>query len=83
MANPTSGFGRFLAEALIVVPALALGLAWAGVTLAGLMDPTLIDRHGVEIARVMTLLLTGCVACFAAGLVLFALTRGSRPVDAQ
>jgi hypothetical protein len=79
MANPASRLGRFVAEALIVVPALALGLAWAGVTAAGLMDPSIIDRHRTDIERVMSLLLFGCVGCFIGGLLLFALTRGRRP----
>lgn len=81
MANPMSGVGRLLAEALMIAPVLVLGLAWAAVTLAGLLDPTLVELHRSWIEELMTLLLFGCLACFVGGVILFLLTRGSKPGD--
>lgn len=79
MARSSFGVGRLMAEALIVVPALALGLAWSGLVLGGLMDKTLIDRHLPEIARLLSLLFITCVSCFGLGVVLFVFVRGRRP----
>jgi hypothetical protein len=78
MANLTSGVARFVAEALIIIPALAMGLVWAGVTVAGLLDPSFVGRHLTGISRLMTWLLIACIGCFAGGFVLLTLTRGRR-----
>jgi hypothetical protein len=81
MARSGSSIGRRVAEALIVIPLLSLGVAWSGVILAGAMDATLVDRHRPEVERLMSLLLIGCVASFIAGVILYVLTRGPRLVE--
>jgi hypothetical protein len=78
MSRLTSGVGRFLAEALIVLPALTLGLVWTGVVFAGLFHTTAVSRHRPAIEELMTALLFLSVACFSIGVLLFSLTRQRR-----
>jgi len=78
MSRLTSGAGRFFAEALILLPALVLGLVWTSVVFAGLFHATMVTRHRPAIEELMTALLLLCVACFSVGVVLFSATRQRR-----
>jgi hypothetical protein len=73
-----SGLTAFFAEALILLPALALGLVWAGVIFMGLFSAVEIEHHRPAIEHLMTLLLIVAVGCFTLGVLLFALARGRR-----
>ena len=81
MPRISSGPVRFVAEALVILPALALGVVWALVTLAGLFHGTTVTRHRPEIEELMTLLLIVSVGCFTLGVLLFAASRGRRRPD--
>lgn len=78
MSRLTSRAGRFVAEALILLPALALGLVWVGVVLTGLFGPSAVTRRHPAIEDLMTVLLFVCVSCFSVGVVLFSATRRRR-----
>jgi hypothetical protein len=78
MSRLTSGAGRFFAEALILLPALTLGLVWTGVIFAGLFHTTAISRHRPAVEELMTTLLFLCVGCFSFGVLLFSVTRQRR-----
>jgi hypothetical protein len=78
MSRLTSGAGRFVAEALILLPAVTLGLVWAGVVFAGLFHTTAVSRHRPAIEELMTTLLFLCVGCFSLGVLLFSVTRQRR-----
>jgi hypothetical protein len=74
----TSGAGRFVAEALILLPVLGLGLVWAAVIFTGLFQGTTISRHRPAIEELMTFLLLLCVGCCTVGVLLFSATRWRR-----
>jgi putative Mn2+ efflux pump MntP len=78
MSRLTSGAGRFLAEALILLPALTLGLVWTGVVIVGLFHATTVSRHRPAIEELMTALLLVCVGCFTLGVLLFSASRQRR-----
>jgi hypothetical protein len=78
MSRLVSGAGRFVAEALILLPALALGLVWTGVVFGGLFHALAIARHRPAIEELMTYLLLLCIVCFSVGVVLFNVTRRRR-----
>ena len=78
MSRFVSGAGRFFAEALMLLPALTLGLVWTGVVSAGLFHATAVSRHRPAIEELMTVLLFLCVGCFSLGAVLFSATRQRR-----
>lgn len=78
MSRLTSRAGRFVAEALILLPALALGLVWVGVVLSSLFGASGVTRRHPAIEDLMTVLLFVCVSCFAVGVVLFSATRRRR-----
>jgi Mn2+/Fe2+ NRAMP family transporter len=78
MSRLTNGAGRFIAEALILLPALALGVVWTGVVASGLFHASAVMRHRPVIEELMTLLLLVCIVCFSVGVVLFSATRRRR-----
>lgn len=78
MSRLTRGTGRFIAEALILLPALTLGVVWTGVVVTGLFRASAVTRHRPAIEDLMTALLLVCVGCFTVGVVLFAANRRRR-----
>jgi hypothetical protein len=78
MSRLVSGAGRFVAEALILLPALTFGLVWSGVIFAGLFHIAPMSRHRPAIEELMTMLLFLCVGSFMIGVVLFNATRQRR-----
>lgn len=78
MSKLPSEAGRFIAETLIVLPALGLGLVWTGVVVSGLFHGTTISHHRPAIEELMTTLLLVCIGCFTVGVVLFSATRWRR-----
>lgn len=78
MSRLASGAGRFVAEALILLPALAIGLVWTGLIFMGLFNATAISRHRTAIEELMTMLLIVAVVSSTLGFLLFAATRERR-----
>ena len=74
----TSEAGRFVAEALVLLPALSLALVWVGVIFSGLFHATGLTRHRPAVDELMTALLFLCVGCFTVGALLFTATRWRR-----
>ena len=78
MFRLASEAGRFVAEALILLPTLAIGLVWTGMVFAGLFNATLVSHHRPAIEELMTMLLIVAAGCSTLGFLLFAATRDRR-----